>query len=156
MTRRIVFYVGSFDLFMRYVSDELTRLLDPRTGLPVFKIERRNGGRTYSIEGGRRFEYLGTGRVGVTRGMRGLSAVAANVVYGREHVATGETMLSIAEHLRYVTAGAPDDARAREAVIDAVMLECGEPYEIVAESAEAFEAMGHELRTVHEEDGGDG
>jgi len=142
--RRIVFYVGDYVQFRRYVSDELSRLRNPRTGVLVVPGSMRNGGRVWGIERGREFRYLGTGRGDCHRGMRGLSASAVVVVYGIGHRASDDTREWIAEYARIIVQSASPDERQREADLDEAMRESGEPYEILVEFFEAHDAMDDE------------
>lgn len=139
-TRRIVFYVGDLADFRVYVANELAPLRDPRTGDLVVKLDRVVAGRDYSIERGRRFIWLGSGRGDCIRGMRGLSASRADVVFAPVHRANDDTIETIRHHLRYVMAGASADEVQRETDLDALMTETGEPYKICVEAIEALDA----------------
>jgi hypothetical protein len=145
-TRRIVFYVGSIEGFRVWVANELDRLRNPRTGDLVVPLGRVVAGRDYSIERGRRFIWLGSGRGDCVRGMRGLSASAVDVVFGPEHRASDDTVEVIRYHARYVTAGASADEVERERLVDEAMREIDEPYEIVVEALEALDVCADEER----------
>ena len=152
--RRIVFYVGPWDTFRDYVHGEVERLLG-MDGNPVFAVTRALGGRSYSIERGRRFEYLGTGVGDITRNMRGLSASAVDVVYGVDHRCRDERRAEIEAFARYVTVGATPAEREREQHLDLAMRETGEPYEILVDLIEAMDAMADEVALVERHEGGE-
>lgn len=137
--RRLVFYIGSIEAFRGYVDDQLEQLRDVNTGELVVTLTAR-AGRDYSIQRGRRFIHLGTGRGPVTNGMRGLSACAVDVVYGVDHRASDATRELVAQCSRLIILGVTADERERETNINEAMRETGEPYEIIVELIEAMDA----------------